>query len=489
MLLYQAVLAVVTLGAFTSAQTQKAASKPAATTSTACKTRVVRKEIRDLSTAERNLFFKTLKKATTGNPSILNRLSATHLKNNDFIHAGPNFLPWHRLFIRRLEGELQKIEPKFALHYWDWTKDARAPEQSVILKNNYYGGNSNGRCLKTTTFGQVYAGVPTRHCLTRQYASGASPGAFYPRAITDAIINQYSTFQDFAMALEGGPHAAPHNGLGGDIGTMQSPEDPIFFAHHSFIDYQYAQWQDMNASRKKSYGGTNQNGSRAKLTDQLVSLKARVSDVLDYKKLCYTYASTSDPDDYGTENDAEWAGSSTKNNNQQQQQQQQQPQQAAGGWVWDDNSQQWVQAGQQQQQQAPQAAGGWVWDDSTQQWQWAGLVRRNYAATRPAAAAKTTQPTYAPAAAAAPRRNYTAPAANDYAGVKPKMAPLRMLTEEELECAAKKYTAPLVHPRPIDEKWLKMMGLCVVTQRALEKSYCDVIDKVNTKIQERCDAY
>jgi len=399
-----------------------------------------------------------MRRATTGNPSILNRLSATHLKHNNMIHAGPNFLPWHRLFIRRLEGELQKTDPAFTLHYWDWTKDARQPERSAILSNTYFGGNSNGRCLKTTNFGQVYPGVPTRHCLTRQYALGSATGAFYPRAITDAIRNQYDTYVDFAQSLEGGPHASPHNGCGGDMGSMQSSEDPLFFAHHSFVDYLYAQWQDIDrTNRMRDYGGTNQDGTRARTTDALVSLSGRVSDVLDYRKLCYSYAATGGPSSFGTINDMDWEGA------------QRQPQRQPA-----------------QQQQQPQASGGWVWDDWSQTWVQQRLVRRNYAATRAPPAPKATYA--APAAAAAPR-NYTAPAVSNYGSEKPKVAPLRMPTDEEIDCIAEQYAEPMAHPRPIDENWLKMNGLCVVTQRALEQSYCNFIDKVNEKIQENCPAY
>ena len=37
----------------------------------------------------------------------------------------PAFLPWHRTMLLHVERELQKLEPRVALHYWDW--DAAAP--------------------------------------------------------------------------------------------------------------------------------------------------------------------------------------------------------------------------------------------------------------------------------------------------------------------------------------------------------------------------
>jgi len=441
-------LTFLTLGAFTSAQTT-------------CTSVTVRKEIRDLTSTERSIFLNGLRRATTGNPSILNRLAAVHLADNAVIHGGPNFLPWHRLFIRRLEGQLQLSDSRFALHYWDWTKDARTPETSVILSSSYFGGNSGGNCMSASFFGQIYANSPSRHCLTRDYADGTTPGSFYPRAITDAIVQQYETFVDFALSLEGGPHASPHNGCGGDMGSMQSPEDPLFFVHHSFIDYLYAQWQDLDyANRIWDYSGTNQDGSNAALTNSLVNLRATVQNVLDYSALCYRYQDTGLPDDYGTLNDMEWGGNTGAATP---------PSASTGGWVWDNNTQQWV---------------------------WEGLVRRNYATTRkppapkPAAVnhAQAAKPhATAPAAEAAPE-SYQAPVANDCCAERPKTPTLRVPTDEEAEEIAKQYTAPLAHPRPVDDDWIKMNKMCVDNQRALEASYCAYIDKINAKIAERCDA-
>jgi tyrosinase len=40
-------------------------------------------------------------------------------------HGGPIFLPWHRLFLLRLEQRLQTVlgDTDFALPYWDWARD------------------------------------------------------------------------------------------------------------------------------------------------------------------------------------------------------------------------------------------------------------------------------------------------------------------------------------------------------------------------------
>jgi hypothetical protein len=42
------------------------------------------------------------------------------------VHGGPEFLPWHREIVNRLEEMLRQINPQLSLHYWDWTQDPRA---------------------------------------------------------------------------------------------------------------------------------------------------------------------------------------------------------------------------------------------------------------------------------------------------------------------------------------------------------------------------
>jgi Common central domain of tyrosinase len=41
------------------------------------------------------------------------------------VHGGPEFLPWHRELVNRMEEMLRVINPQLSLHYWDWTQDPR----------------------------------------------------------------------------------------------------------------------------------------------------------------------------------------------------------------------------------------------------------------------------------------------------------------------------------------------------------------------------
>jgi hypothetical protein len=42
------------------------------------------------------------------------------------VHGGPEFVPWHREIVNRLEQLIRQINPQLSLHYWDWTQDPRA---------------------------------------------------------------------------------------------------------------------------------------------------------------------------------------------------------------------------------------------------------------------------------------------------------------------------------------------------------------------------
>ena len=54
------------------------------------------------------------------------------------VHNGPEFLPWHRELVNRLEQMLRTINPQLSLHYWDWTQDPRA------IPNANLGGGIRG---------------------------------------------------------------------------------------------------------------------------------------------------------------------------------------------------------------------------------------------------------------------------------------------------------------------------------------------------------
>lgn len=73
-----------------------------------------------MSRPELARFFRainTLKDNGQG-PSRYDAFVRLHLDNMPNAHGVPEFLPWHRYFIRDFEKELQRIDPGVSLPYW-----------------------------------------------------------------------------------------------------------------------------------------------------------------------------------------------------------------------------------------------------------------------------------------------------------------------------------------------------------------------------------
>lgn len=142
------------------------------------------------------------------------------------------------------------------------------------------GGNGGNKTEKTTdAHGRVWkcltdgpfkdirpAYVLTEyapHCLSRDFFNGTSrPGDMRSTGYTPEVIariNAYTTFVDFELYLENLPHGSIHSAVGGamgDMGPSSSPNEPLFFLHHTQIDRLWWLWQQGNPSvRNTEYVG------------------------------------------------------------------------------------------------------------------------------------------------------------------------------------------------------------------------------------------
>ncbi|CAM9741762.1 unnamed protein product [Ectocarpus fasciculatus] len=118
----------------------------------ACK--YVRRELRDLTSADRTAFFSAMQEFYTvdleagkekyGKTFANSRLmSGYHNAGNFCFHSGMHFLNAHASFDLWAERSLQMIDPTVAMHYWDFTIDAATlgPNwaDSEIFSNDMYG--------------------------------------------------------------------------------------------------------------------------------------------------------------------------------------------------------------------------------------------------------------------------------------------------------------------------------------------------------------
>ncbi|KOU42822.1 tyrosinase MelC2 [Streptomyces sp. WM6378] len=177
-------------------------------------------------------------------------------------HRSPSFLPWHRRFLIEFEQALQSVDPSVTVPYWDWTVD-RTPSSSLWAAD-FLGGTGRSRDgqVMDGPFAQSAGGWPVnvrvdgRTYLRR--ALGVNVAQLPTRAEVDGVLamTTYDTApwnsasDGFRNHLEGwrgvNLHNRVHVWVGGQMGTGASPNDPVFWMHHAFVDKLWSQWQAMH---------------------------------------------------------------------------------------------------------------------------------------------------------------------------------------------------------------------------------------------------
>jgi hypothetical protein len=216
----------------------------------------------------------TAKKPTTAWEDLVYIHSEMATRKNS-IHNTAQFLPWHRMFLGMHDSLLQECGYKGNFPYWDWTLDSQAPDKASIWKD--LGTNPNGRATPRV-IAPLTSNFPSKHNVVRKWAASFQGGpqlmgAFYSAAVVQVAMNKRN-YNSFRLELEGTAHNQVHNGIGGDMGTLASPNDPIFFFHHRNIDRFWALWQAKKPAFVSQYSG---NTNPLQLTDT-----AKSSDVMNF---------------------------------------------------------------------------------------------------------------------------------------------------------------------------------------------------------------
>lgn len=192
-------------------------------------------------------------------------------------HGTNAFLPWHRLFMVQMEQELG-----IAIPYWDWTEEGEVPSLWESITAPIQLG-AFGQCsLDSFTSRDPRAQVNTSELKAR---------------VEVALMEE--TFEDFSEELMI-PHNQLHFGMGCDMRVIDtSAYDPVFYLHHTYIDYIFAFWQELQRLR----GENEVPAAIQELEDPLppfnnrrynnksITLRNnRGRDTLDYTaKYCYKY--------------------------------------------------------------------------------------------------------------------------------------------------------------------------------------------------------
>jgi tyrosinase len=224
-------------------------------------------------------------------------------------HRGPLFFPWHRVLLRQFELALQSAakDVSITIPYWDWNlSGANSP-----FTNDFLGGDGDSAqnhrvvtgpfAFATNKFQvRVWDVAPGDPALLRDF--GDDPSAFLPTATAVASALAKTPYSpgpgSWEVTCEGNLHNPVHRWIGGNMADATSPNDPVFFLHHCFLDLLWERWKAQHPSTAP-YLPTS-GGHGLDLASKLVFTKSgkgapwkgswKVQDTLDTQSLGYTYA-------------------------------------------------------------------------------------------------------------------------------------------------------------------------------------------------------
>ncbi len=181
------------------------------------------------------------------------------------VHGGPEFLPWHREIVNRLEELLREINPQLSLHYWDWTQDPRSIPNATLdggvtgILNLFtpdfmgYGGATNQLIGPPWQSAGFYVPGAVNFRSTNPFDPVNNNPADPPREVTRSVSGSPQTAAQDNSIVSAGDFAAmrnllenAHNALHGfvNMGDQHiSFRDPFVFLLHSNVDRLFARWQ------------------------------------------------------------------------------------------------------------------------------------------------------------------------------------------------------------------------------------------------------
>lgn len=259
----------------------------------------VRKEIRSLSPLELQRWRTAMTTMMTQRPanasfnpppSFWDLMVAVHIVLSSEAHDGAYFLPWHRYFLLYMENYIRaNFYADFALPYWDWSQftDAPDPALSTVWGTEYLGGsnNSNNSNVGAPIPNGPFMGMRTHYLdshLIRRGFNVSTSGSMRPlvnASTLEALIRREKegnwTWGEFSDAVE-----TAHNQVHGDIAgemrfTATSPNDPVFYLHHAFIDKIW--WERQRLFDRNEYGGTHTFSNRNTTLNTTMRLTVNVT--------------------------------------------------------------------------------------------------------------------------------------------------------------------------------------------------------------------
>jgi tyrosinase len=230
----------------------------------------------------------------TNGVSVYESFAQAHVNQVDNAHFGAYFLPWHRQMLYEFELALNRVAPPgptISIPYWDW---------SVVNTNfkrdfdtwSKMGGGVDGQPIPNAPFARWTSRVESLHSVIRGFTVGGNVPAsefLASPATIDALVTGRDAFAVMSRFLES-IHNSPHVSIGGDMNNLRaSPNDPIFYSHHAYVDLIWRRWQ--LAGGQNTFGGTHPGTSNtpARLDQPQQPWGRTVRVILESLSLCVRY--------------------------------------------------------------------------------------------------------------------------------------------------------------------------------------------------------
>ncbi len=230
----------------------------------------LRKNVKHLSPSEKNAFVQAVLTLKT-KPSVLHPGDPNRSRYDDYpeihlnammaspgwAHRRPAFFPWHRALLLEFENDLAAIDASVTIPYWDWPDAASDPFTAGFLGGD--GDSNDSDKVKTGPFAKDGPNAWTIRVkddggdpdfLQRAFGQDATAMTLPASSDVDAALDadSYDSYPwsgsstGFRANVEYNLHNTVHRWIGGTMGMMTSPNDPVFWLHHCNIDRLWAVW-------------------------------------------------------------------------------------------------------------------------------------------------------------------------------------------------------------------------------------------------------
>jgi tyrosinase len=191
-------------------------------------------------------------------------------------HHVPAFAIWHRPYVQGYEQRLQDAVPETFVPYWDWTTH-RAEREGIpaIFTDATWNNPDTGKTEPNPLLSQPMTLV-NRGATARSPQPPADLVPLRDLVHTALLAPDYGSF---TADLEN-PHDSLHVWTGGQMSQVAfAAYDPLFWSHHSFIEYVFCQWQDSHTDAVPPVIDPR----------DFAPFSVTIDDVWNYRKLGYSY--------------------------------------------------------------------------------------------------------------------------------------------------------------------------------------------------------